>query len=81
MDVERQKMKLASILKEIDLLSRYDKRNAYIRQKLEQGIYVKRLIAAGKLLDQAGILETYDNDKVLQLLTEHKDSIIKAQEV
>lgn len=81
MDVERQKMKLASILKEIDLLSRYDKRNAYIRQKLEQGIYVKRLIAAGKLLDQAGILETYDNDKVLRLLTEHKDSIIKAQEV
>lgn len=81
MDVERQKMKLASILKEIDLLSRYDKRNAYIRQKLEQGIYVRRLIAAGKLLDQAGILETYDNDKVLQLLTEHKDSIIKAQEV
>ena len=81
MDVERQKMKLASILKEIDVLSRYDKRNAYIRQKLEQGIYVKRLIAAGKLLDQAGILETYDNDKVLQLLTEHKDSIIKAQEV
>ena len=80
MDMERQKARVANLLKEIDLLSRHDNRNACIKTLMEKKLHSAKLIEAGKLFEEVGILDTYDSAAVLHLLEKEKEKIVKKVE-
>ncbi len=80
MDVERQKLRVSNILKEIDLLSRHDRRNACLKAQVEMKLHSAKLMEAGKLFEQAGILDSYDSVAVLHLLEKYRSEIIKKSE-
>lgn len=44
---------------------------------LDKKKHMKNLIAAGKIIEAAGILEIYDPDLLMQLLIKNKDFICK----
>ena len=76
MSIEEKQKKLARIEQEIDVLNRYDQRNLQIQKMLGKRIYVKKLIQAGKLFEEVGILDNYDRTATISLLSAHKEKII-----
>ena len=80
MDVERKKLRVSNILKEIDLLSRHDRRNACIKSRMEKVLHSAKLMEAGKLFEQAGLLDCYDSAAVLHLLEKNREIIKKSGE-
>ena len=76
MSIEEKQKKLARIEQEIDVLNRYDQRNLQIQKMLGKRIYVKKLIQAGKLFEEVGILDNYDRAATISLLSANKEKII-----
>lgn len=76
MSIEEKQKKLARIEQEIDVLNRYDQRNLQIQKMLGKRIYVKKLIQAGKLFEEVGILDNYDRTATISLLSANKEKII-----
>ena len=76
MRIEEKQKKLARIEQEIDVLNRYDQRNLQIQKMLGKRIYVKKLIQAGKLFEEVGILDNYDRTATISLLSANKEKII-----
>ena len=76
MSIEEKQKKLARIEQEIDVLNRYDQRNLQIQKMLGKRIYVKKLIQAGKLFEEVGILDNYNRTATISLLSANKEKII-----
>ena len=79
MGVPEVKKKIAELREEIQRLDREDRRNlAYMessRKKAQQrAIFLKKL-AAGSVLEEAGVLENYDEAALKNLLLEHREEI------
>ena len=48
-----------------------------VKRQLEEKLHSAKLRKAGEVLETAGILDTYDAEEVLRLLTAHKAEILK----
>lgn len=75
MDIKRKQEQLNNLLDKIELLDRYDKRNLQIEKMLSKEVRMKKLIKAGCIFEQAGILDSYDEHATLCLLTNNKETI------
>ena len=80
MDIERQKTRVSHLTKEIDLLARHDKRNAWVKKRMMENLRKAKLMEAGALFEQAGILDRYDGNAVLSLLEKEKENITRNME-
>lgn len=79
MGVPEVKKKIEELREEIQRLAKEDRRNlAYMkssRKKAQQrAIFLKKL-AAGSVLEEAGILENYNEAILKKLLMEHREEI------
>lgn len=79
MGVPEVKKKIAELREEIQRLDREDRRNlAYMessRKKAKQRAMFLKKLAAGSVLEEAGVLENYDEAVLKKLLVEHREEI------
>ena len=79
MGVPEVKKKIAELREEIQRLDREDRRNlAYmdsLRKKAQQRVVFLKKLAAGSVLEEAGVLDNYDEAVLKKLLVEHREEI------
>jgi molecular chaperone GrpE (heat shock protein) len=79
MGVPEIKKKIEELRDEIQRLDREDRRNlAYmesLRKKAQQRVVFLKKLAAGSVLEEAGVLDNYDEAVLKKLLVEHREEI------
>ena len=79
MGVPEVKKKIEELREEIQRLDREDRRNlAYmesLRKKAQQRVVFLKKLAAGSVLEEAGVLDNYDEAVLKKLLVEHREEI------
>lgn len=79
MGVPEVKKKIEELREEIQRLDSEDRRNlAYmesLRKKAQQRVVFLKKLAAGSVLEEAGVLDNYDEAVLKKLLVEHREEI------
>ena len=80
MGVQEVKKKISELREKIQKLDMEDRRNlayaeSYRRRVKERELFLRK-IAAGNVLAEVGILDTFDAESLKKLLNEHKEQIM-----
>ncbi len=66
--IEKKIDALANLDEQIGIMRKKLARETYSRSQIEKKIRLNNLIEAGKLFEEAGILDNYDRDQILAFL-------------
>lgn len=66
--IEKKMDALANLDEQIGIMRKKLARETYSRSRIEKKNRLNKIIEAGKLFEEAGILDSYDRDKVLAYL-------------